>query len=170
MRKLTALFLALTMVLSFAVVAYAANDTVLTTSVPAAVYTLVIPKDQTVEFGTQSKNLGTVTVEEASGFAIGKNLEVTVTYTPFTNSSNASTIPYTLYSYGENAGGRNSFTSGKALTFNGRTDGAVSAGFEHGDNENQTGVGILIQNSDWGKALAGEYTTTIHFSAEVVNS
>ncbi len=174
MRKLIAFVMAMTMVLSFAVVAYADGDTVLSTSVPDAEYTLVIPANQTIEFGATSTELGTVTVQDSSGFAKGKDLAVTVTYSPFTNSSNESTIPYSLYAISNSAYGDVTLASGKRITFSGASSGTVGGVFGI-RNENNLSVpcseiGIAIESDDWGKALAGEYSTTIHFSAEVVNS
>ena len=51
MKKLTTLVLALALAASLAVPAFAANTTTLTTTVPAATYTLNIPADQEIPFG-----------------------------------------------------------------------------------------------------------------------
>jgi len=83
MKKFIALVLAMTMVFSMAVVASAESTTTLTTTVPAATYTLNIPADAVVPFGQQYTTLGNITVTDGSGFASGKNVEVTVTYDAF---------------------------------------------------------------------------------------
>ena len=74
MKKLLAVVLAMLTVFSFGTVAFAANTTTLTTTVPDAEYTLNIPADQEIPFGATSTDIGNVTVTNASGFAVGKNL------------------------------------------------------------------------------------------------
>ena len=83
MKKLTTLVLALALAASLAVPAFAANTTTLTTTVPAATYTLNIPADQEISYGAISTNIGNVTVTDSASFAEGKNLEVTVTKDSF---------------------------------------------------------------------------------------
>ena len=96
MRKFIALVLAMTMVFSMAVVASAENTTTLTTNVPSATYTLSIPADQVVPFGTESMDIGIVKVTESAGFAVGKNLQVDFEYEPFSSPNVSTTIPYTI--------------------------------------------------------------------------
>lgn len=60
MKKLTTLVLALALAASLAVPAFAANTTTLTTTVPAATYTLNIPADQEIPFGAMETNIGSV--------------------------------------------------------------------------------------------------------------
>lgn len=185
MKKLLALFLALTMVFAMAVTASASEanqtpgSTTLTTTVPAASYTLNIPADTTIEFGKETTKLGNVTVTDAQNFAVGKNLEVTVTYDAFKadDSGIATTIPYELkYSkddYGsisKNSSGKN---SGEVFEFYGKSDGtvfeqAVDAVDVNGAKTFITQVGIYVSSANWGKAMAGSYTSTISFTAEVV--
>ena len=54
MKKFIALVLAMTMGFSMAIDASAASTTTLTTTVPAANYTMTIPANQEVAFGTTS--------------------------------------------------------------------------------------------------------------------
>ena len=54
MKKLFAILLVAALLIPMATVAFAANTTTLTTTVPAATYTLNIPADQKIEFGTTS--------------------------------------------------------------------------------------------------------------------
>ena len=83
MKKLIALALAVTLLASMAVTVSAANTTTLTATVPAAGYTLNIPANQEVNFGTTQADIGNITVTDSAGFAVGKNLQVTVTYDAF---------------------------------------------------------------------------------------
>lgn len=84
MKKLSALILALALLVSVIPVAYAANatpnTTTLTTTVPSATYVLNIPADQTVTFGEIRTYIGNVTVTDSKNFADGKNVDVTVEY------------------------------------------------------------------------------------------
>jgi hypothetical protein len=62
--------------------------------------------------------------------------------------------------------------SGGAITFSGETDGTVHQYFvvEDIDKElfDMDMTLIQVTSADWGKALAGEYTATITYTAEVV--
>ena len=96
MKKLTTLVLALALAASLAVQAFAANTTTLTTTVPAATYTLNIPADQEIPFGKTSTNIGSISVTDGVGFASGKDLKVTLTYDAFASESVATTIPFLI--------------------------------------------------------------------------
>ena len=80
MKKFIAIALAVLTVLSFSTVAFAADTTTLTTTVPDATYTLNIPADQEIAFGTIDTDIGSMTVTNSSGFAEGKNLQVSLTF------------------------------------------------------------------------------------------
>lgn len=173
MRKLIALILAVCTLLSFAVVASAdatfTNSTTLTTQVPSASYVMNIPADQTVEFGKTSVDIGTVTITEAKGFALKKNVEVTVDYTDFTSKGVDTTIPYKLSAV--NTGGSTSkIANGGVLRFEGSLDGTVKeiASYVDGTAQTVSKIRMDILSSDWGKALAGAYTSTITFTSAVV--
>ena len=71
MKKLTTLVLALALAASLAVPAFAANTTTLTTTVPAATYTLNIPADQEIPFGATETNIGSISVTDGPCFHIG---------------------------------------------------------------------------------------------------
>ena len=183
MKKLFALVLAMLLVVSITPAAFAENvtpgTTTLTTTVPNAAYTLHIPADTVVDFGTEFTTLGNVTVTESSGFGTGKNLAVTVTYDAFKADSNSinTTIPFEFkYGSGDTiTSNTNSSTlaSGGKLLFKGKSDGTV---FEKQTTFSDAGtifattnsVGIYVPIENWGKALAGNYTATITFTAEVV--
>lgn len=178
MKKLFAILLAVMMVASMATVASAANTTTLTTTVPAATYTLNIPADQEIAFGATRTTIGNVTVTDASSFAVGKNVEVEVTYDAFKSDDVATTIPFKIEP-SLNTGIEWNIFSGRKLTFRGEQAGTVTETAQipvnyAGNNEDYVeyvdiyGLIVVIDSIDWGKALAGEYTATITFTAEVV--
>lgn len=169
MKKMIALVVALITVLTIPTVAFAANQTVLTTTVPAATYTLNVPADQEIPFGTTKMDIGELTITNASGFASGKNIEVTFTKTDFTCPNTSTTIPFDLVYEFELV------TSSpiRTIIFTGLLDGSVSNSFYVGNTSTPgKGNGNLLtlsaESADWGKALGGEYTATITFTAEVV--
>ena len=183
MKKLFTLVLVVLLVVSLAPAAFAANatpgSTTLTTTVPDAEYTLNIPADTAVTFNADYTTLGNVTVTGASGFAVGKNLKVTVIYDAFKPDleSISTTIPFEFkYSSSETIeSNTNSSTlnSGGSLTFKGKSDGTVYEKYTAFSNagtifSTTNSVGIYVAKEDWGKALAGDYTATIAFTAEVV--
>ena len=188
MKKLFALALAVIMVTSMTTVAFAAESTTtLTATVPAAPYTLNIPANQEIPFGTTQADIGNITVTDAAGFAVGKNLEVTVSYNAFTAEGISTQIPYSLTMYAagseESTGGSayhsatKELPSGSALLFSGNTSGAVAENIKLETSYVTTSGTKMIPvtsirfnalSEDWGKALAGEYTSTITFTAEVV--
>lgn len=184
MKKLTTLALALALAASLAVPAFAANTTTLTTTVPAATYTLNIPADQEIPFGKTSTNIGSISVTDGVGFASGKDLKVTLTYDAFASEAADTTIPFSIRLEGSADNhtigkGFLNIKSGSALTFEGQSNGAVKefaqtkveahnipSGYLYYDAD-QTYV--TISSTDWGKALAGNYSATITFTAEVVS-
>ena len=177
MKKLFAILLAVTMLASMATVVSAAeNTTTLTTTVPAASYTLNIPADQEISFGATETNIGNVTVTNSSGFAVGKNLEVTATYTAFKADGIATEIPYVLRL--KCATKTEQWSSGNSKTFEGNADGTVDqktfimvppsgAGTAFSPSS-VTDIQLVVNSEDWGKALGGVYTSTITFTCEVV--
>ena len=179
MKKIFAILLAMTMLASMATVVSAESTTTLTTTVPAATYTLNIPANQEIAFGATSTNIGTVTVTESSGFAEKKNLAVTVSFDEFTCEGVATTIPFTLRTYTKDNYSTNPLANGGIMTFKGTSDGTAEEYAEHtivnygGAMSREWDEPIMqiildTNSADWGKALAGEYTATITFTAEVV--
>lgn len=186
MKKVITLALALLMVCSMSVTAFAATTT-LTTTVPEATYTLNIPANQEIPFGTTQADIGNITVTDAAGFAVGKNLEVTVTYDAFKADGISSQIPYELSLYAAGSAsntGADAYHSatqdlptGGVLVFAGDSTGAVAEFIKLETNYivnsgttkiPVTNIRFAAESEDWGKALAGEYSTTITFTAEVV--
>ena len=177
MKKIFAILLAVTMLASMATVASAAEttkSTTLTTEVPAATYTLNIPVDQEIPFGATKTSIGNITVTDAENFAEGKNLKVTLTYDPFKSDDVATTIPFVIRpGLAAAIGGEiPTLTSGKQVTFRGEEDGTVTEKsgipLTNGNYVDISTLYVEVDSTDWGKALAGEYTSTITFTAEVV--
>ncbi len=182
MKKVITLTLALLMVCAMSVTAFAATTT-LTTTVPEATYTLNIPANQEIPFGTTKASIGNITVTDAQGFAVGKNLNVTITYDEFSAEGISTQIPYTLSLYAEStASNVNSaneeIVSGSLVTFEGKADGTTEGNLKlltsyDSSSSQKTRIPVSYirfnaNSEDWGKALAGEYSTTITFTAEVV--
>lgn len=176
MKKLFALLLAVIMVVSMATVV-SAKTTTLTTTVPDATYVLNVPKDQEIPFGATSTDIGNVTITNSSGFAEGKNVEVTLTYGDFTCGDTTTTIPMSVTAFFQanintNVSEELAISSGSKLpAFSGKTDGTVSEQVSINYSANVCPMKCLrvnIDSDDWGKALGGEYTAIITFSAEVV--
>jgi len=172
MKKLIALILAVATLASVGAVAGAASETVLTTTVPAATYTLNIPANQEIPFGATETKIGNLTITGASGFADGKNLKVTITYDAFKASDIATTIPFMLEASFDSDSNDSSieYPSGSVATFYGKEDGSVTEQVKKDKLSGAyvRGLYILINSTDWGKALGGEYSATITFTAEVV--
>lgn len=187
MKKLLATLLTMGMVFSCSTAAFAANETVLTTTVPDATYTLNIPADQQITFGATSTDIGTITVTNSSGFAEGKNIHVTITYDDFKAEKISTTIPYYINSTGQwfyyggtGSGGSGRIDikkeSGSFFTFRGQSNGTCKEYYvlEEGSvkvaTDDSKKLQVKINSTDWGKALGGEYSSTITFTAEVVSS
>ena len=174
MKKFIAIVLAVLTVFSFSTAAFAeGNTTTLTTTVPDATYTLNIPADQEIAFGTIDTDIGSMTVTNSSGFAEGKNLQVTLTFDSFKAEGLSTTIPFRIKPMTDNSYS-DLCSTGEKLAFLGNVDGTVSEypydHIEKGKNGIEIkSLGIMIYSTDWGKALGGEYTSTITFTAEVVS-
>ena len=181
MKKIVSILLVLVTVLSMGTMAFADGTTTLTTTVPPATYTLNIPADQVVPFGTTEMDIGVASVSNSGGFASGKNLKVTVEYTPFVSDAVSTVIPYTLTlkdsQYNRD---QKELTTGDYFTFLGLSSGKLTTHAYLGhyysagsspvvDTDLYAEKCILTATSaDWGKALGGDYTAKITFTSEVV--
>ena len=176
MKKLIALIVMTAALLSASFVVASAGETKLTTTVPDASYTLNIPVNQEITFGAITTSIGNVTVTGASGFAVNKNLEVTLTWDDFKADGVTTTIPFTIQAKHKNANGfydmvGDEINSGGKLTFYGKIDGTCDEYFhERNSSVNAEGFWVSIGSTDWGKALAGEYSSVITFTSEVVSA
>lgn len=173
MKKIITLFVALATIFSMTIIVSAESTTTLTTTVPAATYTLNIPANQKITYGAISTDIGNVTLSDGVGFATGKNVEVTVTYTDFTCEGVSTTIPFTLegeydYTYATTGSKYNTFTSGDSMLFLGGTNWFSKAKHPENSNYEMYNMVVRINSADWGKALGGDYTATITFTAKVV--
>lgn len=179
MKKTLALLLALVLIVAMAPAAFATSQsTKLTTTVPGATYTLNVPKDTVIPYNATDTSIGYVTVTESSGFATDKNLKVTLEYSAFTSENVSTTIPFLVkYNSTNDLSNSEPTTShsnyNSSITFKGSNDGTVnrlaSAGL-NAQNKYVGDLGIIIDASAWGKALAGDYTSTITFTASVVSA
>jgi len=139
--------------------------------IPAPAYTLNIPADQIVAYKAESHQLGCPTVSGTSGFAAGKNIRLTISWTAFTSESVSTTIPFTMKMYSTN-GKSYDFTSG-IVYFIGNEDG-TAAEYPVGISSstgNQIPAAYFTLNfnaADWDKAMSGEYKASITFSTEIV--
>lgn len=181
MKKLLAIAMSLLLVCSASTIALAADTTVLTTTVPDATYTLNIPANQEIPFGATSVDIGNISVTDSAGFAVGKDLQVTLTYDAFKSDGVVTTIPYTVYKVATETGVNTVGTpwseeqespvnSGEALIFRGQSGGTCDDQFVYSTYKDRNRLRIKASSEDWGKALAGEYSSTINFTAEVVVS
>ena len=177
MKKTICLMLSLLMLLSLMVTALADGTTTLTTAVPAATYTLNIPADQEVEFGALETAIDAPTITNAAGFAVGKNVNVNIVYSDFTNPELPTKIPFELKGYYLNANPaasrKEAIASNTNLCFDGLDDGSVRSNVRLYNKEallsyDLTKLYVCVLSSDWGKALGGDYTATITFTSEVV--
>lgn len=187
MKKTLALLLALVLIIATAPAAFATSQsTKLTTTVPGANYTFTIPKDTEIAYNATDTSIGYVTVTESSGFALGKNLQITLEYSAFTSEDTSTTIPYVVkysetkkLSDTESAETHVGTTYLSPMTFRGQNDGTVSRLAYDDNTYTSNGIsyhyyvgdlGVIIAAGDWGKALAGDYTSTITFTASVVST
>ena len=171
LKKTLSLFLVILLTLAVAPSVLADGTTALTTTVPGPEYTLNIPADQTIEYGATGVSIGTMQVTESSGFAQGKDLAVTVTYTAFSCADTDTTIEFLLRpldASGETIIG--SVGDNTTYDFKGQTDGSLSQYSKLGNNPGDVcDFLLMIDSTTWGQADPGNYTGAITFTAQVVN-
>lgn len=171
MRKVLAFLLAITMMIPLTTVA-TANTTTLTTTVPAASYTLNVPANQAISYGSTRANIGGVSITDSDGFAVGKNLNIYANCTAFTCPDVSTTIPFDLKLSQEDYLADASsvvWEESTVVCFKGKADDTVSQyPYVNGASQWSQYLFITIDSADWGKALAGEYSATITFTTEVV--
>ena len=173
MKKLISTFMIVTLLICcFTATAFAEDQTVLTTTVPDATYTLNIPDNQEIEFGVEQKNIGQITVTDAKGFAEGKNLKIFITYDAFKSEDVETTIPYDVRLRYESSSGNWTIKSGDSIYFKGTNDGGIGKLVSNDSIKSYLNGEVIISTPslNWGKALGGEYSSTITFTSEVVSS
>ena len=147
MKKFLAFTLAIMMIATMSVTAFAADtdtkttDTNITTSV-APTYTVTIPANTTVTFNATETSFGSIEVDAAQ-IHPDKCIKVALTYDGKLENSidNSKVIPYVI-----NAGDAE-FTSATYLAAGDKTD-----------------LTINITQDDWNKAYAGDYSDTVTFT------
>lgn len=179
MKKIVSCLMAVITLLCLAPTALATTTT-LTTTVPVATYTLNIPADQKITFGTYNTKIGNITVTDGKNFAQHKNVEVTINYTPFTSENTSTTIPYVLEGFGvlnssENTMSSTKFSNNGKVTFKGLASGGVQEkAYINCSYSGKTYslpmdyISVIVESSDWGKAAAGNYSSVISFTSEIV--
>jgi len=176
MKKLLLILMAVTTAVCLCSLAVADGTVVLTTKVPESTYTLNIPDNLAVDYGETEVELGTVTVTDAANFAEKKNINVTVTATPFASADTSTTIPYDLKSRDVRLDVSETLNAdGKVIYFLGKKDGTVNL---YGQTPYTGGVDpvtsevselfLKFEPNAWNKALAGDYTATLKFTSEIV--
>lgn len=183
MKKTIAILLVVMMLASLATVVSAAETTLLTTSVPAANYILNVPAEVPINYGATKTSIGNITVTNAENFAVGKNLVVSLTYDVFKSQGVSTTIPFVV---GMTSGFSRAVNlpSGSQITFYGKADTTVEESAKatftfattnasgttstYEEEDYADDFRVYIASNDWGKALAGEYTAIITYTAEVV--
>ena len=146
MKKIFTLILAIALMASLSVTAFAANTTGgnadITTSIDPT-YTVIIPADVNVQFNATETDFGAIEVE-ASQIHPDKCIKVALATDKELNNAidNTKVIPYAIKD-SEGA----AFTSATYLT--------------EGD---KTELSIHITASDWNAAYAGDYSDTVTFT------
>ena len=149
MKKTIAFLLALFTLFSFSLNAFAEDQTGRTT-VSATIessYLLTIPSDQTIPFGAKRTELSS-SLKVTGNIAAGKAVTVTATTSAMSCPDQDTTIPFTLQKNG--------------AVFNGETwtDAELRAA-----TPKELTLSVVVSESDWNAAKAGEYAGYIVFNA-----
>ena len=168
MKKLMALLLVMILMLSTVCVA-SADTTTLTFTVPEAKYTLLIPQNAEIPYGTETQFLGTVGVRNESGFKEGMNLRVTVSASPFTCATTDTVMAYTLSGdQGIPNGKEMNLGTNFSLLFFGKDNGNLHGPFVEGTDFMFDVLFINFKAEDWDTLKPGDYAAAITFNAEIV--
>ena len=166
MKKLLSLLLALTLLCSLSVTAFAdtSGDQTITLTVPetpSPTCTLNIPADMTVEYRAASTALTMPTITNVSDLSDDVRIHVYIGYTG-NFSSGSNTIPFTLVGPGDqtilqgDASSRSvvGYYTNASGYYNNYPDGAMT---------------LDITEDAWNAAAPGNYSTVITYSSEIYN-
>ena len=182
MKKLIAILLAVAMLASMAVVASAASMT-MTTTVPNAGYTLVIPQSLEVPYEAEYVDLGRVEVTDTYGFREGTYLRVRIDAEPFTCTETNTEMYYKIFAAVHAAGiKRHELQNDCWLIFEREADGTLfplaSAALEYGCDESGNWTYGETWNFDcleahfdeagWARLEPGKYNAVITFRAQIM--
>lgn len=176
MKKVASLLLAVVLMLSISVSAYADGTINLTTTVPGASYTLTIPEDVEIKYNATSTDIGTIAVKDATGFAVGKDVHVTVSSPEKLISTTTDTdIPFrifAIYTYNTSTNEKRTISQFNPIVFRGSNSGGVYGPYVHANSTDYKLLSfqISINSSAWGAAKSGQYSSTVTFTSEIVSA
>lgn len=160
MKKGISIILAILLVLSLSVSAYADGTLTLTATIPEATWTLLIPADQTIDYLETSIEIGSISVTDVENLKEGQTISVNVSHTDFVCDDNS--FPFTLStstSYNE-----------QQYSNLGSTNRIDVAGHDSGHSDvwiYPVTITMNVDEASWLAAPAGDYTATITFSSFV---
>lgn len=139
--------------------------------IPAPAYTLNIPANQMVSYKTESHDIGCPTVSDAFGFAAGKDIKLSISWTEFRSESTSTTIPFAM-KFTSHSNESYDFTSG-TVYFIGNDVGTVEEypvdiSISTGEHIPVACFMLKFNAVDWDNALPGEYKASITFSTEIM--
>ena len=182
MKKLIAILLAVAMLASMALVASAATMT-MTTTVPNAGYTLVIPQSLEVPFEADYVGLGHIYVTDTYGFREGTYLRVGIDADPFTCTETNTEMYYKIFGERHEAGSdERELPYDGWLIFERDADGTLNgfpyAAFEYGYDESGNWtygelwgfdwLAVHFDEAGWAKLEPGKYDAVITFHSQIM--
>lgn len=166
MKMLLSVVLIITMVAISSLFAFA-ESTTLTTTVPPATYTLTVPLNAVVEYGTPLTSIDAPKIATSEGFGEGKDLKLTIIREDFKCPDTTTTIPYEYQLFVSADDEELVLDESNGIYFRGTSTGKLEQFARSGGHKLSTAL-ISVDNTDWPKALAGDYTATITYVTEVV--
>lgn len=171
MKRLLTLLMAVLILGTLTIPVFAdGNTTTLTTTVPEAEYTMTIPEDMNIAFGTSRVNIGQVNITPVKGFTSGKGVEVDITREPFSCPDVETTIPFSVYAYDKDEKNQLQEQSGDTTVIEFRmSDGTLKPSYiKSGSHYTANECNVILAGFQWAAALAGDYSATVTFTAKVI--
>lgn len=171
MKKIVSLLLALTLVMSLAIPAFATTvadtqggSTELFTIVPDASYILVVPATVEIPFGATEYKIGSPEVRDVVMFNDNDAVYMETDWTDLVCGNNVIDLEIAFDYY---ADGKKMNSNYNPLVQNGK-DGYLQVAYQHFDGESFCYVEYvaLITADAWANAAPGQYTATVTFSSE----